>query len=163
MRRLLTGTLLVLLSNAAYAQVNTAEPPPAAEVPLTAPEDSARYSFNRVGDEFIRLDKTTGQVSRCTQRSAGWSCQPSPEERAAFESEIARLQDENAALRRQLADASPAAKPPGANPKGYRVPDAQLRLPTNEDIDRALTAAGKVWQRLMRMLNDVRSDMAEKI
>jgi hypothetical protein len=131
-------------------------------------EDAARYTLDRNGDDLIRVDKTTGAISTCIKREAGWACQATPEERAAYESEIARLQDENAALKRQLANAQPreTAKPvesKPAAPKGYRVPDAQLRLPTNEDIDRALALAGRVWKRLADMLNDVRIDIREKI
>jgi hypothetical protein len=130
-----------------------------------APEAAdGRYSFSRSGDDFLRLDKTTGQVSRCTERSSGWACQTVPEERAAFENEIARLQDENADLKKQLAEAAPPSKDtPKTAQKGYRVPEPQIRLPTNEDIDRAIVTAGKVWKRLVQMLNDVRSDMREKI
>lgn len=124
--------------------------------------DSGRYSFTRSGEDFIRTDRVSGQVAHCAQRSAGWACQPVPEERAALESEIARLQDENASLRQKLAAAPvpPETKPPA---KGYRVPDSQLRLPTNEDIDRAVEAMGRVWKRLVQMLNDARNDMREKI
>ena len=47
----------------------------------TAPEgDDARYTFNRVNDGYLRLDGRTGQVSVCTQRPAGWACQPVPDE-----------------------------------------------------------------------------------
>lgn len=129
--------------------------------------DSGRYSFTRSGEDFVRTDRISGQVSLCAQRTAGWACQPVPEERAALESEIARLADENASLRQRLAAANP--EKPEARPekkpqsKGYRVPDAQIRLPTNEDIDRAVEIMGRVWKRLVQMLNDTRNDIREKI
>src|SRR6266567_38926 len=64
-------------------------------------EDS-RFTFFRVDDGFLRLDGSTGQVSLCTRRQAGWLCQALPEERAAFEAEIARLQGDNAALKKEV-------------------------------------------------------------
>ena len=63
---------------------------------------SARYAFNRVDDGFLRLDNVSGQVSFCSQTSAGWACQAVPEDRAALEKEIARLQDEVASLKQQV-------------------------------------------------------------
>lgn len=137
---------------------------PALDAQINA-EDAARYALNRDGDDLVRVDKTTGAMSRCVKREAGWACQIVPEERSAFESEIARLQDENSALKKQLAQsrAEPMPRSQNAEPKGYRVPDAQLRLPTNEDIDRALAKVGRVWKRLVEMLNDARTDFQEKI
>ena len=61
-----------------------------------------RYTFNRVDDGYLRLDGRTGQVSICAQRPVGWACQAVPDERAALEAEIARLQGESAALKKEL-------------------------------------------------------------
>jgi len=59
----------------------------------TVPEsDDSRYTFNRVDDGYLRLDGRTGQVSICARRPVGWTCEAVPDERAALEAEIARLQ-----------------------------------------------------------------------
>lgn len=149
----------------------------------TADEVTPRYRFNASGDGFVRLDSQTGEVSYCAPRTAGWACQPAADERAALEAEIARLADANVALKRELAmrqalppppspgpDAAPPETPktapnpaPDALPKGYRVPEGGMRLPTNEDIDRAMAYAGKVWKRLFDILNDIQKDAREKI
>src|SRR6478752_1447655 len=62
----------------------------------------SRYTFHRVDDGYVRLDGRTGQVSLCAQRPVGWACQAMPDERAALEAEIARLQGESAALKKEL-------------------------------------------------------------
>ena len=66
------------------------------------PSDSARYTFHRVQDDFLRLDLHTGQVSQCGWAAIGWYCRVVPDERTALESEIARLQTSNIALKREL-------------------------------------------------------------
>ena len=64
----------------------------------------------------MRLDTRTGEVSLCSQRTVGLACVASPEDRAVFENEIARLQAENAALKKDiLAHGLPL--PPGTNPE----------------------------------------------
>jgi len=69
----------------------------------TVPEsDDSRYTFNRVDDGYLRLDGRTGQVSICARRPAGWTCEAVPDERAALEAEIARLQGENTAVKKEL-------------------------------------------------------------
>ena len=64
-------------------------------------------------------------------------------------SEIARLQNENAALKKTIL-AHGLSLPPGAAPE---APAAQnepsLRLPSDADIDRAIAFVGKVWQRFI--------------
>ena len=61
-----------------------------------------RYTLNKVADGFIRLDTQTGEVTQCSQRTVGWACQAAPEDRDAYESEMARLRGENAALKQAL-------------------------------------------------------------
>ena len=64
--------------------------------------DDGRYTFHRVDDSFVRLDGRTGQVSVCGREATGWACQAVPDERAALEETIGRLQGDNAALKKEL-------------------------------------------------------------
>jgi hypothetical protein len=61
-----------------------------------------RFAFHRVDNGFVRLDLRTGAVASCSQQVAGWACVAAPEERAAFESEIARLRRDNATLKQAM-------------------------------------------------------------
>src|ERR1700742_4099190 len=78
--------------------------------------DDGRYSFHRVEDGYLRLDGRTGQVSVCATRGSGAACQAAADERTALESEIARLQGENAALKKELI-ARNLPLPGGATPQ----------------------------------------------
>ena len=84
----------------AIAVTLVAVPATAEDIPLQ--EGASRYSFNRVDDGFVRFDRRTGQVALCGARAVGWGCQTMPEERAALENEIARLTQENDALKKRL-------------------------------------------------------------
>jgi hypothetical protein len=140
---------------------------------LPAPDDG-RYNIHRVQDDLIRLDTRTGQVSVCRNNSAGWACQAVPDERAALDSEIARLQAENAAVKKELlahglslprgvrADpppppAAPPPAPPQASPTPEPVPG--LKVPTDADLDRMMAFMEKVWRRLVEMMANVQRDM----
>lgn len=126
-----------------------------AQTPET--EDN-RYQFNRVEDGYLRLDLKSGQVSQCSRRSVGWACATVADDRTAFDGEIARLQAENAALKKAMLDRG-LALPGGVTTD---VPaargDRDLRLPNHDDVDRMLTAVEKVWRRLVEMLKSLPQD-----
>ena len=66
------------------------------------PSTPRRYSFNPVADGVLRLDTRSGQVSHCSRSDGGWVCKVVPDERSALETEIARLQSENATTEKEL-------------------------------------------------------------
>jgi hypothetical protein len=143
----------------------TPAPPAAQDPPASASQDS-RYTFHRVRDGFVRLDGRTGQVAQCGWNASGWSCGAVPDERAALEAEIARLQQENVALKRSLlsrgidlpggvkADPPPMAKAPDSEPS--------LRLPSEAEIDRAMAFMKNIWRRLVEMMVELQRDIQRK-
>ena len=130
---------------------------PAAQAQTAETEDS-RYQFNRVEDGYLRLDLKSGQVSLCSQRTIGWSCLAVPDERAALDNEIARLQGENAALKKAMLDRG-LTLPGGVTPDAPAVRgDRDLKLPSHADVDRMVSAVEKVWRRLVEMLMSLQKD-----
>ena len=125
-----------------------------------APEtEDNRYQFNRVEDGYLRLDLKTGQVSLCSRRPVGWACATVADDRAAFDGEIARLQGENAALKKAMLDRG-LALPGGVTPDVPAVRgDRDLKLPSHAEVDRMMSAVEKVWRRLVEMLVGLQKDL----
>src|SRR5436309_15743471 len=69
--------------------------------------ENGRYALSPVGDGVVRLDTRTGSVSTCNNSGAGWACYVMPDERAAMDAEIGRLQAENEKLKADLATREP--------------------------------------------------------
>ncbi len=130
----------------------------------SAPADSAdsHYTFSRVQDGYLRLDNRTGQVSFCNKRTVGWARQLVPEDRVAFEGEIARLQEENATLKREfLTRGLPLpggiqGDPPPA--QGER----SLKPRNDANIERMRSLAEKLWQRLVDLIVSMQKDVLKK-
>ena len=61
--------------------------------------ENGRYALSPVADGVIRLDTRTGAVSTCSNCGAGWACYAVPDERAALDAEIGRLQADNEKLK----------------------------------------------------------------
>jgi hypothetical protein len=144
-------------------------PAVAAETPDT---ENGRYTLQPAGDGMIRLDTRTGAVSNCSNSAAGWACYAVPDERAAMDAEIGRLQAENAKLKAQLAAREPAA--PGkideALPKSDKAPSTadgqrkiEIPLPSDQDMDRVMSFLERAWRRLIDMANRVQKDISGKI
>jgi cell division protein FtsB len=136
-----------------------------AAVPALAHDDAnppLRYSFNRVGEGFLRLDNATGQVSHCSAHTVGWVCEAVPEDRAALEKEIARLQDEVTSLRKEVASLRepPPPRPPADLTPPSEKSDEAKRL--REDLEHARAAFENAWRRLVDMIVNFQKDMMHK-
>jgi hypothetical protein len=135
---------------------------PAAHAQGAAGEDS-RYQLNRVDDGYLRLDLKSGQVSLCDRREVGWACRAVPDDRAALDGEIARLQDENAALKKSLLDRGlPLPGAATSVPPVARNGDSDLKLPSHADLDRMMAVVEKVWRRLVEMIANWQKDIMKK-
>jgi len=120
----------------------------------TPDTENGRYTFSSVADGMLRLDTRTGAVSICAKKDAGWACNSVPDERAALESEIARLHGENGALKKEmLARGLPlpggVASAPSANQRELNL---KVPLPSDAEIDRVMSAFERVWRRLQEMV-----------
>jgi hypothetical protein len=122
---------------------------PALAEELAPDTEGGRYVFSKQANGFLRLDTQSGAVALCSEQPVGWACQAAPEDRAVFEREIARLQNDNAALKRALL-AHGLSLPSGVAPDAATAQnDSTLRLPSDADIDRAIAFVGHVWQRFI--------------
>jgi hypothetical protein len=120
-----------------------------------------RYTLHRTDEGYLRLDGRSGQVSLCLKRSAGWECQAVPDERAALEGEIARLQTDNANLKRELL-AHHLPLPGGVKPEGAGREEERLQLPSDAELNQMMTFVEKVWKRMVEMIVTTQKDIMKK-
>jgi hypothetical protein len=149
--RLFALALMLSLADLAVASAQTATPD----------SENGRYSFNPVAHGVLRLDTRTGQVSQCSRSDAGWACKLVPDERSALETEIARLQDESATLKKEfLGRGLPLPDAPG--PPLAKPGEPELKLPSDAEVDKVIAFLEKVWRRLVEMGRTVQKDVERK-
>jgi hypothetical protein len=121
-----------------------------------------RFTFSRMNDGYVRLDNRTGQVSFCGKRAVGWTCQVAPEDRGVLENEIARVQQENAALKKELlARGLPLPGSMKGEPPVARN-EQTFGLPSDANIDRMKVMVEKAWRRLVDMISALQKDVLKK-
>jgi len=158
----------------ALAALSLSASPARAQNPQNPPADTeqGRFSFHKVDEGFLRLDTRSGQVSLCNHKSLGWACETIPDERTALESEIARLQNGNAALKKELlARGLPLPDPVRPEPplarnndkNSDKSGDFDLKLPSQADIDRVMTFMERVWRRMIEAAHNLQKDLQGKI
>jgi hypothetical protein len=138
--------------------------------------ENGRYTLSPVADGIIRLDTRTGAVSTCNNSGAGWACYAVPDERAALDAEIGRLQADNEKLKAQLAAREPAVtgkideplpKADSLKPAEPKVADGERKieipLPSDRDMDRAMSFIEQAWRRLVDMANRMQKDVSGRI
>ena len=138
--------------------------------------ENGRYALSPIADGVLRLDTRTGAVSTCNPTGAGWACYAVPDERAALDAEIGRLQADNEKLKAQLAEREPTVtgKIEEALPKSdpLKKPEPkvaegerkiEIPLPSDRDMDRMMGFLEKAWRRLVEMANRMQKDVAGKI
>jgi hypothetical protein len=138
--------------------------------------ENGRYALSPVDDGVVRLDTRTGAVSTCNNTGNGWTCYAAPDERAALDAEIGRLQADNEKLKAQLAAREPTVagkideplpktdslkKPEPKVAEGERK--IEIPLPSDRDVDRVMSFLEQAWRRLVEMANRMQKDVSGKI
>ena len=140
--------------------------------------ENGRYALSPAGDGVLRLDTRTGAVSTCNNSGAGWACYAVPDERAAMDGEIGRLQADNERLKAdneklkaELAEREPtvAGKIEEPLPKSDSLKKTEpkvaegerkieIPLPSDRDMDRMMSFLERAWKRLIEMANRLQRD-----
>jgi len=145
----------------------------AASMPDT---ENGRYALAPVADGVLRLDTRTGAVSTCNITGTGWVCYAVPDERAALDAEIGRLQADNEKLKTELAAREPTVpgkiNEPLPKADSLKKPDPkvaegerkiEIPLPSDRDMDRMMSFLERAWRRLLEIANRVQKDFSGKI
>jgi hypothetical protein len=137
--------------------------------------ENGRYALSPIAGGVLRVDTRSGLVSTCKDSGQGWACYGVPDERAAFDAEIGRLQAENQRLRTQLAQRETAPGKtdealPKSDPLVPSVPRSadgerkiEIPLPSERDMNRFMGFLEEAWKRLVDIAARIQRSPDDKI
>lgn len=107
-----------------------------------------RYTVEKSESGFVRLDRQTGAVTLCTETEGTLTCRMGADERAAYDADLARLEQRVTALERQLASAPRATGEP---------------LPSDAEIDRSIGIMERFMRAFFNLVQEFRSEEAKPL
>lgn len=120
-------------------------------LPLPAgAQEAGRFTMTPTATGVIRLDTRTGALSTCVSGAEGLVCRAAQDEGAAGAQRLARLEEENARLRRRLGEESAPVPAPAPAPN---ADDRSAR-----EADRALGMMERFLRRFHSMVEDWRRE-----
>lgn len=141
-RTILVASMLTL----GLAGLSIAASPPAATPPEEKP---GRFTMQPAEGGFVRLDTATGDVSLCAKAGQGFECKPVKDDRD-MQREIARLADENKELKAEIKRLEEMLGLGG----GQGKPMPKLELPSEEDVDKALSYLERMFKKFRDKLKE---------
>jgi hypothetical protein len=116
-------------------------------VQAETPDDGkGRYTLSPVEGGVLRLDKQTGAMALCTRRNDTLVCDPVDDRAVADTGTLAKLEAENRALKDRIKALEESATS-GNTPKTPEAPENKMQLPTEEEVDKALDYAERMFKK----------------
>jgi hypothetical protein len=110
-------------------------------------QDADRYTMEKSANGYVRMDRRTGEMSICEERSGQLVCKLAADERSAFQDEVDRLQDRLSGVEKRVAELETASR---LNPEAV--------LPTDEDFEKSLGYMERFFRRFMDIVRDFDQD-----
>ena len=116
---------------------------------VASAEEADRYQLEKTESGYIRMDTATGEMSICEERSGQLVCKLAADERAAFQSDIDRLQT-------KLDDVEGRVAKLEARPS---IPETLL--PSDEQVDKGIDIMEKFFRSFMGIVKELDKDVAK--
>lgn len=105
-----------------------------------------RYAMQPVDGGVVRLDRMTGEMSLCRVEAKKMACDMASDQRSALQARIDRLEKRVLRLEEKVRDRTAETAP----------------LPSDKDLDRAMTAFERVMRHLFKMVDNLNRDFRER-
>jgi flagellar motility protein MotE (MotC chaperone) len=121
-----------------------------AGAPVFAQDNADRYTLEKTDNGYVRMDRRTGEMSLCEERSGQLVCKLAADERAAFQADTERLEAAIQALEERVAKLE----------SGLTAKLDQA-LPTEEEFEKTMGYMERFLRRFMGIAKDLEEEPAK--
>ena len=116
-------------------------------VPAVATAQNGRYTIEKSGEGYVRMDTATGEISFCRTQDDQIVCKLSADDRAAMQDHIGELEARIKDLEEHLesADSAPLAEPHDG-------------FPSEQEMEKTLGFMEKFFRRFMDIVKDLEGE-----
>jgi hypothetical protein len=111
-------------------------------------QDTVRYELEKTSDGYVRMDKSTGEMSICKEANGQLVCRIAADERATYDENLASLTKRVEALEQKLATSDGS------------LPKSQNAMPSEEEFDKTLSMMERFMRRFMGVVREFEGDPA---
>ncbi len=109
-------------------------------------EDLTRYALERTADGYVRMDKSTGEMSICKEQGDQLICRVAADDRVAVDDQIAGIEQRLTALESKLKAVEKSGLTGGQN------------LPTDEEFEKTMGYMEKFFRRFMGVVKELNDE-----
>lgn len=120
-------------------------------VPTAVLAQNGRYTLEKTGQGYVRMDTATGEISFCRTQDNQIVCKLSADDRAAFQEHIGELEARIKELEERLetADSAPLAEPHDG-------------FPSEQEMEKTLGFMEKFFRRFMDIVKDLEGEAEDR-
>ncbi len=109
-------------------------------------EDLTRYALEKTADGYVRMDKSSGEMSICNEQGDQLVCRIAADDRLAIDDQMASLEERLTALETKL----------GALEKSGLT--GNQSLPTDEEFEKTMGYMEKFFRRFMGVVKELNDE-----
>ncbi len=109
-------------------------------------EDMTRFSLEKTADGYVRMDKTTGEMSICKEQGDQLVCRVAADDRQAIDDEMARLEKRLTAVEEKLGNLEKSGL------------TSDQGMPTDEEFEKTMGYMEKFFRRFMGVVKELNDE-----
>lgn len=117
-----------------------------ASIASVAAEDLSRFSLEKTADGYVRLDKSTGEMSICKEQAGQLVCRLAVDDRAALADQVSSMDRRLTAIEGRLGNLEKSG--------GRPIED----MPTDEEFEKTMGYMERFFRRFMGVVKELNDE-----
>lgn len=109
-------------------------------------EDSARFALEKTSDGYVRMDKTSGEMSICKEQDGQLVCRLAADDKGALADQLSQMDKRLGAIEEKLTKMEKSGVGPSSD------------MPTDEEFEKTMGYMEKFFRRFMGVVKELNDE-----